>query len=268
METLIGDLTRIGLSDIEAKVYLTLLKKRNLTVKEISTTAKINRTQTYDILANLVKKGMCIEIFGNVKKYEAIQPEKVMNNIQSNLEKQKNIAKKLSSTLGDVFKNNEDNLNPLDFIKVLRTNKVIKDHVFNLISNAEKTICVFNKPPFAMTPDRNEPEKRSIKKGITHRSIYEVEADTNSFISKIKHFQGTGEIIRINKKLPLKLIIFDKRTVMMTLHNNSDQGSLFTAMSIEQEDFANSMADIFEVFWNNSITINEYLKKEKRGNIK
>ena len=40
METLVSDLTKLGLTDIEAKVYLTLLKKRNLSVKEISSTAR------------------------------------------------------------------------------------------------------------------------------------------------------------------------------------------------------------------------------------
>jgi len=262
METMINDLTRLGLSDIEAKVYLTLLKKRNLSAKEISAAAKINRTQTYDILAKLVNKGMCIEIFGNVKKYEAIQPEKVMQNIQTDLEKQKSIAENLATTLGNVFKNNEDNVNPYDFIKVLRTNKVIKDHVFNLISRAEETICVFNKPPFAMDPNQNEPENRSIKKGIEHRTIYEIEDDREAFIKKIRHFQATGELIRINKKLPLKLIIFDNQTVLMTLHNNSDQGSLFTAMSIEQKDFAMSMSDIFELYWNSSLTLDEFIKNQ------
>ncbi|MFC1887551.1 hypothetical protein ACFLYK_01950, partial [Candidatus Cloacimonadota bacterium] len=68
--------------------------------------------------------------------------------------------------------------------------------------------------------------------------------------------------------LPLKLIIFDKRTVLMTLYNNSDQGSLFTAMSIEQKDFGNSMADIFELYWNNSLTLEDYIEKNKKGEIR
>ncbi|KQC06317.1 MAG: hypothetical protein APR54_01840 [Candidatus Cloacimonas sp. SDB] len=265
MKTLIDELTKLGLSDIEAKVYLALLKKRNLPVKEISSTARINRTQTYDVLAKLVEKGMCVEIFGNVKKYEAIHPEKVFQNIKSQLDKQKTIAENLAVTLGNVFKNNEDNVNPYDFIKVLRTNKVIMDHVFNLVQNAEAEICVFNKPPFAMNPYVNEPEVQSIKQGITHRSIYEIEEDSDLFLKKIKHFQSSGELIRINNKLPLKLLIFDNKTVVMTLYNESEQGSLFTAMSIEQKDFATSMKDIFEIYWKNSITVEEFLNTEEGG---
>ncbi len=263
METLVSDLTRLGLTDIEAKVYVTLLKKRNLSVKEISSAAKTNRTQTYDILAKLVEKGMCIEIFGNVKKYQAVKPEKVMKTIQTDLEKQKNIAENLASTLGIVFKNNDKSNDPLDFIKVFRTNKVIRDHVFDLTTRAQETICVFNKPPFAMNPDRNEPETVSIQKGVVNRTIYEIEDDIDSFLRKIKYFQSTGEMIRINEKLPLKLIIFDKRTVMMTLYNNLGQESTFTAMAIEQRDFASSMADIFDLYWGISYTPEDFLKQYK-----
>jgi len=263
VEALKKNLTRIGLSDLEAKVYLSLLKKKNLTAKEISSSARINRTQTYDVLAKLVEKDMCVEVFGNVKKYEAIQPEKVMQNIQSELDKQKMIAEELADTLGNVFKNNINNDNPLDFIKVLRTKKGIKDHVFKLIQNTRTTICVFNKPPFAMNPDKNEPEKHSISKGIIHRSIYEIENNNDAFLKKIDHFHSAGEDIRIHEKLPLKLVIFDDKTVVMTLHNKIDKGSFFTAMSIEQNDFAKSMADIFELYWKNSLTIEEYISKKE-----
>ena len=127
----------------------------------------------------------------------------------------------------------------------------------------------FNKPPFAMNPNKNEPERNSLKKGVVHRSIYEVEDNQKEFIKKIKHFESAGETIRINEKLPLKLIIFDRKNVVMTLHNNSDMGSLFTAMSIDQRDFANSMADIFELYWRNSMSVDEYIKttKNQRGKI-
>jgi len=51
----------------------------------------------------------------------------------------------------------------------------------------------------------------------------------------------------------------------MTLHNDSEIGSMFTAMSIEQRDFAISMADIFELYWNNSLTLEEFINKKKKA---
>ena len=80
MEKYIKALTNIGLTELEAKVYINMLKKQYFTATEIATISKINRTQTYDILSKLINRGMCSEIRGKVRKYSAIDPEKVFTN--------------------------------------------------------------------------------------------------------------------------------------------------------------------------------------------
>lgn len=267
MDIYIKDLVQIGLSELEAKIYLNLMKKRNFTATEIATAAGINRTQTYDILAKLVKRGMCVEIFGNVKKYEAIPPNLVMEKISRELDIQKTITDKLAKSLEVVFRSNNNIDNPLDFIKVLRTDTSIREHIFNLIDGARESVMVFNKPPYAMNPDSNEPEARSLKKGVRHSSIYEIEYDNMAdFSHRIKHFQSQGEEVRLIDKLPMKLVIFDRRTVVLTLQNVGKIGTMFTVMSVEHADFAQAMQDIFSLYWQNAMTLEDFRKiHQKEG---
>ena len=263
MDIFIKDLMKIGLTEIEAKIYINLLKKRHFTATEIATISKINRTQTYDLLSKLVKKGLCVEIYGNKKKYEAISPEIVMNNFSKEFENKKEIAGSLSKHLSKVFNQNINNQNPLDFIKVLRTNQAIREHVYNLLDESEVSIKVFNKPPYSMSSDQNQPESESIVKGVEHRCVYEVEDDLEEFLRKLEYFASQGEKIRINNKLPLKLAIFDNQKSVMTLYNEGDLGGLFTAMSVEHKDFTLAMSEIFEMYWQVSMTIDEFKNKNK-----
>ncbi|MBN2460358.1 MAG: hypothetical protein JXB60_02025 [Candidatus Cloacimonetes bacterium] len=265
MNALVGDLINLGLSELEARVYLNLLKKKYFTATELAKASRIHRTQIYDILSNLVQKGMCVEILGSIKKYEAVDPKRVMNNFAANLDVKKQTARQLSESLSQVFSNNINNLDPLDFIKVLRTPTSIREHVFALIQQAESMVRVFNKPPYAMNPARNEPETRSLTKGIRHCCIYEVEEETAAFIERIEYFRDQGEEVRLARKLPLKLVIFDSRCVVMTLYHAGEPGSQFTAMSVEHADFALAMADIFDLYWNNSMTLEEYKDKQRKN---
>ncbi|MHC1630693.1 MAG: TrmB family transcriptional regulator [Methanotrichaceae archaeon] len=97
MEDFIVKLVKLGLSELEAKVYINLLKKNNFSATEIASLTDINRTQTYDILSKLVKKGLCTEIRGNKEKYIAVDPQKVLSALEKDLEEKKQIASELSS---------------------------------------------------------------------------------------------------------------------------------------------------------------------------
>ena len=73
-------LEELGLSKNEVKVYLTLLELGSATSWEISKRIKIHRTNTYDALNRLVKKGLVSYISKDDKKlYEILDPTQLKN---------------------------------------------------------------------------------------------------------------------------------------------------------------------------------------------
>lgn len=78
---LIPILTNIGLTEKEAKVYLSLLELGTKVVSEISQKAKINRVTTYDILEKLKEKGLISSFTkAKVKYFTATDPEVIASN--------------------------------------------------------------------------------------------------------------------------------------------------------------------------------------------
>lgn len=78
------ELTKIGFAKNEAKIYLELLKNKDLTAGEISKNTSINRRTTYDTLTRLVEKGYVgYNISANRQIFHAVNPEVILKNINS-----------------------------------------------------------------------------------------------------------------------------------------------------------------------------------------
>ncbi len=107
MNNLHRELEKIGLSESEARVYLTVLELGEAKTKDISTKSKINRPATYLILESLQKKGLVNSIDdSNISKYSAEHPkqlELILQKSESELKERREILHDLEPELSGLF---------------------------------------------------------------------------------------------------------------------------------------------------------------------
>ncbi len=98
-----NELVNVGLSDKEAGVYISLLSLGHGTVSEISRRANINRTTGYDILDNLVTKGL-VSISGKEPKqeYSAESPENLSRFISEEIKRKHEALKKVEEIIPEL----------------------------------------------------------------------------------------------------------------------------------------------------------------------
>ena len=76
------ELRRLGLSDMEIKVYLASLECGVAGVHDVAKKAGSSRTYTYEILELLIKKGLVASVIRSGKRYfEAADPEKLLSSL-------------------------------------------------------------------------------------------------------------------------------------------------------------------------------------------
>src|SRR5688572_27975370 len=76
IEKIISYLKQLELADIEAKLYLALLKSGTAGVRELARAVGIKRTSAYIYIDQLVEKGLVIKtVTGSRKQVAAIKPE-------------------------------------------------------------------------------------------------------------------------------------------------------------------------------------------------
>ncbi len=269
MQNLIENLQKLGLSKRESEIYLALLKRKEFTAFEIGKITSVSRNKSYEILQNLIKKGLCTEKYKNrVKVYSGIEPEIALQNIIAIYEEELNEKKKLK----EIFKNqltelyNSDVHKPdsLDYIEILTDLSQIRNRWIELQSNAGLEILGFNKPPFAVSLESNvNYQEETAKKKVKEKGIYEFSGVTSGgtlkdFISVVEMYQNIGEEVRVIKSLPMKMMIIDEKITMLALNDPISMRPSITTIIIDHSDYARTQKKVFENYWSDSMTITEF----------
>lgn len=124
-----------GLSQSEAKVYLALLELGSALAGQITQKAEINRTNVYDALERLIKKGLVTYVVtANRKVFEPIPPTRLLEILK---EKQDQLTKSLPE-LNELFKTNKTK----EEATLFKGKKGIKT-VYELILKEKKPIFIY-----------------------------------------------------------------------------------------------------------------------------
>jgi len=95
MDKIERGLTLIGLTNLEAKVYLKLIKLKQAKVSKIAKETNVTRTQLYPLLEKLVEKGVIEKIENKITIYKVLETEKLVSLLNKWKNEQLTILKEL-----------------------------------------------------------------------------------------------------------------------------------------------------------------------------
>jgi sugar-specific transcriptional regulator TrmB len=276
MKEIINELIEIGLTEYEAKVYSTLLQQDLLSASDITKIGDVPRGRIYDIIDKLIEKGFCITVPGIVKKFKAVDPDTAIKNLIDQQKKKEMKLLEVAEKLREKYNNKKENATALDYITVLTSKQSQIKKFQELEVTSKQFILSFNKRPYAANTANleeikkfNEPFEQTSKKGVKAKAIYEADYDNpKNFIQMISYFEKTGEEVRICDKLPIKMLISDNNTVMLSLRNVGTEKFNLLSMVVEHSDLTMALINLFDFYWNTSKSIDEYIKSIKSKKIK
>ncbi len=251
----------IGLTEREAKVYMTLLNGRMYTASELQKAVNIPRTKIYEVLNKMLSRGICTERkLGKNKIYEAIEPELALESIyskyQNDLNRKKKLIDQLSEVFTPIFENSKSIINPLEFIEVMRDKVQIHRRYTNSVRNTKREMLTFNKGPYASdNPERlaeqEDEETKLLKRGGKTKNIYEFKEfkEVDWLLESVKKTVRFGQEARVVEKLPIKMLIFDDEKVMFPLEQPIDVSNDLTMIYIEHKQLANACRILFNHMW-------------------
>jgi sugar-specific transcriptional regulator TrmB len=95
----------IGLSEKESDFYLLIVKHREITASEIAKITNESRTHTYDTLNKLLEKSLISYVIkNNVKYFQAVNPNKLLDYLNEKKEKIINEKKEISKIIPEIEK--------------------------------------------------------------------------------------------------------------------------------------------------------------------
>jgi HTH-type transcriptional regulator, sugar sensing transcriptional regulator len=258
---LIEKLKQMGFSDYEAKCYLALFERDSLSVSEVSILAGVPRPNAYEALDKLTVKGLCLSIPGKTKKFAVADPEylreKQLEKLhQTTLTIQENIDA-VAGELLPLYKRRSFDDSPFDYMEIIKDPYHVHRKVIKLCNDCQEEILTFSKPPYAFSNKKQKEEQRnpqieSLKRGVKVRTIYELPPDDNDKIALFdaaRPFLESGEKGRAIAELPIKMAIFDRKTVLFALVDPVIGRPSVTSLVAEHRALAMSFIVLFESFW-------------------
>ncbi|NWG28560.1 MAG: hypothetical protein HXY48_08510 [Ignavibacteriaceae bacterium] len=257
----------IGLTEREAKVYMTLLSGKMFTVLELQEAVNIPRTKIYEVLNKLVSRNICIEKkLGRNKLYEAVEPkialERVVESYKKDLERKEQLINQISEVFTPIFQNSKSIVNPLEFIDVMKDKAQIHKRYTGCVKSTKREMLTFNKGPYACdTSDRLEEQEdeefKLLKRGGSCKDIYELKElkEVDWLLSSVKKSLKFGQQARVVKKLPIKMLVFDQEKVMFALEQPVPVQNELTMIYIEHKQLAEACSILFYHLWNQGVDI-------------
>ena len=141
----INALTSLGLTMLQATVYLTLVESGNSTIKDIAKNTGVARQDLYRITSELQELGLIEQIITKPIMYRAIPLKDGVNKLLDDLQKEKTKAQTQAQKLIQRYKNKDDTtkneIEENQCVLVSGKNAVIVKEK-NMFNNAQKNINI------------------------------------------------------------------------------------------------------------------------------
>lgn len=246
----------MGLNSYEAKLWLALLSKGVAAAGELSDTAGVPRSRSYDVLESLEKKGFIIMKVGKPIKYIAVQPEHVIENVRKKLvedaETQDKFLSRIEQSplideLKTIYKSGVSEIDPLDLTGSLKGRKNLYNHLERMIRAAEKSIVISTttagilRKKDALRKELRKAKERKVKIRIVANITPEAKPQIEELasVAEIRH-----------SATPARFCVVDgKEAVLMPLDDEIANPATDMGIWVRSKFFASTFERLFDANW-------------------
>jgi len=251
-DTILG-LRDLGLTAVQAKTYIALVRQDSLTVSEISKLSKIQRTDLYDILKGLEEKGLIEREISHPTVYRAIPVEQGLDQLFLTKEKryfelQKKVAE-LKHNLGKIDK--VPRLKEEANFRIIARKGIIQKIVNAINSSRESIDVIISEARFSKGIIRFHHEiEKSANNGVKCRFITEKPQNGNVFWKLVAEIEANPRCqIRFSTEHPGIIAgIYDQKEVLVFQTPTGDIGGS-AALWSNNRSLVTIIGNYFEKLW-------------------
>ncbi|WP_326657827.1 helix-turn-helix transcriptional regulator [Streptomyces sp. NBC_00385] len=120
--------------------------------------------------------------------------------------------------------------------------------------NATEEVLIFDRPPYVAPPSGNPAQLDAMGRGVVYRTVYTQEALSDEVRQNLARAAiAGGERARISDRLPMKLVVVDRRLAMVPLQGSA--GTLDSAVLIAPSALLDGLLELFEMTWDRALPL-------------
>lgn len=251
IETLIQ---HIGLSEEQAKIYVSLIQKGAMSARKIALETGINRSLVYKILKQLMDFKLVIEEENKktIAVFSALHPshlQELLKKKEADLVLADQSYHQVVSALGAQF-NIMCGKPSVHFYEGVEGIK----YLYKDILHTKSDICLIRSPKDTLHPEIAKlvlaQIDKQVEKGIRTKAIVPMELPYDDFITKkdMQNLVTRCRIPRSELSVPAQILIYGNKVAM-----TSFEGAMITTI-IEDKSITETHLNIFNRLWNTGLT--------------
>lgn len=242
------ELQNLGLSEKEAKVYITSLELGPDTVQNISKQSGINRATTYVQIDTLKSKGLMSEFDKGKKTYFVAESPNRLKNLLSVIEKELEMKKnEISSALPglvSMFEGMGERPKVRFFEGVNGVKEIRKEFLMTKAKLAEGFVN-FDKLPTLFQNQQDEHTKLRVAKKIQTRMLYVRKYGPLEGYSSPKLLRTAKHIKSSKATFLADITMYENKTIFVSYKDNP------IGAIIESKEITDTLRSIFYLLWDN-----------------
>ena len=263
----------IDLVPNEVKVYMALLKKKNCSPAEVAKISGLNRTNVYDLLISLEKKGACIRLQSSQKIYEPVDPNLLMEKLKKRLSLVTADISEVSNKLGKLYDSPHDAGDMVDHVGVINDPILVLKKFNNLIELAEGEILIASAgESVTMKLEKKDMEMaehlgsecvryiyRALEKNIRVYTIVGLNALNKDVVDQLdrKLLDYENYDLRVIKEIPCKLALVDAEHIAIGLKGIRTGEYATNTLYLRDKGLGCFHRRSFYSYWEKGISIRE-----------
>jgi len=259
-------LNDLGLNDREARLYLALLENGDSTASQLAVATRIPQNKIYQSLEALLESGLIQrQRHGRHRIFSALDPAIGLARPLKDMEIKLDAARSLTSDLATVFAERREPGDTLGDVEILREREAIRERYMQLLSSVENEVAGFARGPYAFRSREDLEAQFSLGSELRERCytrwVYEIDPERDPLLLEFLRDFGDAGDIRVTSNLPLKMVLFDGRTIIFTDDNPDDPDNMGMAI-MHHPAVVKAFSTLFEFFWASSPSITDWFDRK------
>jgi sugar-specific transcriptional regulator TrmB len=241
------ELKKAGITEYEERAYMALLELGPSSGIDISKRSDVPKTRVYDILKDLIGKGLVELVQKKPMVFKAVRPEVGVKHLfESEIEKIKDAELRTIEAMKSVKEKQTAIPRIHEWITTVLGDKNMYDMVVAWMTKTKRELSIFSvgeEIPYSLEVAM----KRAVARGVNCRLIVTKYDEENKHILKrhaglglkLRHYPSTGE---------WTFSVFDKEKAMINVRNPKIKEERISTF-FEVPDLAKALAEYYETIW-------------------
>ena len=240
----------VGLDEHAERAYRLLLRQESVTAASVAADLDVPQPRARRALDTLAAEGLAVRAPGRTVRYLPVDPRAGLSAlVRARRTELEQVATSVEVYAAEYHERNLRN-DPQMLVEVIEGPTEITRRVHEMISGAQQEVLAFDAPPY-VTPSGSTSafEQPVLERGVGVRALYAAEVlAVPELIALLKSMVDLGEQARVLPRVPMKMVLVDRREAMLPLIAN-EEGVRTTAAFVRRSALCDALVELFEAHW-------------------